>query len=398
MGDFMRKPFLPDQSSFFRPFDEEWDLVPTIGRQAKRIAAPSFMDALFLAWCQARDNDDAAVRVLTGGVVEFRQRFGRALEDTQTGIQSLLDKYLVDYRDRIDPVDEIGSCNDAELLFKFLDGGIDGGDHRLDRASRVEARRKLAIASQFLAIGAVDPFELVTSDLTEINLLARRKLFEARDRVFLGVNFVIANDERHHHVAEELGIVVGDQLHENLPPGFAAKRAVFSCRVAKDNGRTYYVQTHSRPKSRVSAVIKLERGGRLNDRRALRHVLVAVEEKGIVRAAIAEDIPAFVELARRKLWTDELVETSDASGPNRFRDPNYRDMKIVGRYHQSGRSSFLPPVEHQVTYLTTHLNGEFATDHFSHFRYKEKIVWDVVLGKWWPSDWYGIDWDRERKS
>ena len=96
MGDFMPKPFLPDQSSFFRPFDEEWDLVPTIGRQAKRIAAPSFVDALFLAWCQVRDNDDAAIRVLTGGVVEFRQRFGRALEDTQTGIQSLLDKYLVD--------------------------------------------------------------------------------------------------------------------------------------------------------------------------------------------------------------------------------------------------------------------------------------------------------------
>ena len=396
-GEILSQPFQPDESLFFRSFEEEWDLVPIIGRQAKRISAPTSIDALFLAWCQVRGNDDAAVRVLIGGVSEFRQRFGRALEDTQTGIQSVLDKYLVDYRDRIDPVDEIGSCNDPELLFRFMDDGIDGGDHRLDRASRMEARRKLAIASQFVAIGAVDPFELVTSDLTWINLLARRKLFEPEDRVMRRVSFVL-NPAAANHVVEDLNILVGSATHQSIPEGCVAREAVFSCRVAKDNGRTYYVQTHSRPKSRVSAVIKLERGGKLNDRRALRHVLVAIEEGGVTRAATVDDISSFVELARRKLWVDELIETPDTGGPNRFRDPNYRDKKIVGRYRQPGRSDFLPSVEHQVTYLTTHLNGEFATDHFSHFRYKQKIVWDVVLAKWWASDRYGIDWDRERKT
>lgn len=388
-----QEPFKPDLACYFHSFAEEYDLVPAVAREAHRIAAPSFMDALYLAWCDAHGSNDAVLRLRLIGAEEFRKRFCRALEDAQTGLQDVLNKYVPTYREQIDPVDEIGSCNDPSLLFAIAGGGLDGADHRLDRASQIEARRKLAIAAQFLEIGAIDPFELVSADLTEVNLLARRKLFRPLDRVTLRVTVrLIADAETYIH--PDAPITVCENEHPRTLIGERMCEIPFSCRVAEDGDTTYFVQTHSRPKTRISAVIKLEAGRVLSDRRALRHVLVAVSEHGRMRAAEASDMADFIELARKRLWTDELAEEQVDDAPNPFRSARYEDMKIVGRYVNAKRPHFLPRVEHQVTHVRAHLDGERSPGSMSHHAYKEKIVWGVVLPRWWRREWYGIDWKR----
>jgi hypothetical protein len=153
------------------------------------------------------------------------------------------------------------------------------------------------------------------------------------------------------------------------------------------------VQTDSRPKPRISGVIKIERGGRLTDRRALKHIVVAVMERGMLRPAVRTDVERVVEIARAKLWNSPLREEPDVSGTNVYSHPDYWALKIVGRFETVHDERLIAAsVEHQLTNIENDINAEFANDALGHRGYRQKVVREFILPRWFPFSTYGIDW------
>ena len=145
----------------------------------------------------------------------------------------------------------------------------------------------------------------------------------------------------------------------------------------------------------MSGVIKLERGGKLSDRRGLKHIVIAVDRRGILRPATRTDVERVAAIARERLWLHPLREEVDVSGPNRYSSPDYWATKIVGRLESNHGFSVAAPVEHQLTSVVHDLNAEFANDDLGHQGYRQKVVRDFILKQWFPFEAYGINWSRE---
>jgi hypothetical protein len=390
----MRECYLPESARYIHRFEGLLPRVPEFIEGFDRKDVEDKKHKVFLAWVRWQ-SDGAGDQVMRFGAPFFYERFMRAIEDAQQGIEMVVRDHTGDHRDQIEPFDEIGSCNDPDQLIRMYDGERFHSDYRADALGRFEITRKLTIASQIMCIAAADPYERVTSDLTRINILAGRRLFGERKCPVL-IGFVLDKRPGRHNRLDrnhEVRVSLDTSQPFVWPSHVPGRQRVYVCRVIDDAGRLYFVQTDSRPKPRISGVIKIERGGRLSDRRALKHILVAVQEQGILRPANREDVERVVELARMQLWIPPLREESDVSGLNVHSHPDYWALKIVGRFESVHEERLIAAsVEHQVTSIENDINAEFATDALGHKGYRQKVVREFILPQWFPEPLYGISW------
>ncbi|MEK7183216.1 MAG: hypothetical protein AAB776_01135 [Patescibacteria group bacterium] len=384
----------PDEAPFIRRFVELYPRIPALIDLFEARRDYKRKHRVFSSWVAWQD-DGAGEIAMDYGTNLFYERFVRALEDAQQGIELVVKTHASEYEDQIEPIDEIGSCNDPDQLIRMYDGARLKSEYQADSLGRFEIARKLAIASQIMCIACADPYERVTNDLTETNMLASSRLF-TRSKEQLAVGYVLDKD-RYNRLHPDHPIRVSrDQTARFVwPEGVPGRQRVFGCRTIVDGDIVYEVQTDSRPKPRISGVFKLERGGKLTDRRGLKHIVIAVEENGVLRSAKQADAELVTELARERLWYSPLREEADVSGRNPYSSKDYWATKIVGRLESTEGRRTAAPVEYQVTSVDHDLNAKFATDDLGHGRYRQKVIRDFVLSQWFPFETFGIDWNRE---
>lgn len=392
----MQRAMHPERAPYIRRFPELFPGIPTLinhyevhYRQHKEKK-----HSVLLAW-HGWQNDGAGDEMIRFGALFFYERYMRAIEDAQQGIEMVIRDHANKFKDQIEPIDEIGSCNDPAQLFNMYGGERFGSDYRADETGRFEIARKLTIANQIMCVAAADPYERVTGDLSNINIMAGKCLFTAaKPQVMLG--FVIdtrPGKNNRLHPDHELQLSLDTEAVFRWPHDVVGDQRVYGCRLIADGDRLYYVQTDSRPKPRISGVIKLERGGMLTDRRGLKHIVVAVQEKGLLRVATREDVAHVADIARARLWRSPLIEEEDTSGVNAYSNPEYWALKIIGRYDSVHEQvPVAARVEHQLTVVNTDLNADFATDDLGHKGYRQKVVRQFILPNWFPVTTYGIDW------
>lgn len=388
------QPFRPDREPYIQRFDH---YLPGIPAFIDLFADRSHFDVrprVFAAWT-AWQASGAGERMQMHGAAAFYEKFVLALEDAQEG----LERVAVDFSGHpkeIEPIDEIGSCNDPYRLICMYDGERFDLPYEATELGRFEICRKLAIASQLLCISAADPYQGVTNNLTDVNLLANERLYE-KNRQVVNVHYVLHGAEGHFRLNDQYPICVNFEDDVSAWCADTPQRLRIACRQVRDGQLTYYVYTSSRPKSRISGVFRLERGGTLTDRRGIMHVVVAVQRGKTLRAATRADVEAYAQVARRRLWRPPLREEPDTSPPNAVSHRDYWATKIIGFF--AARLDGVPtdaPVEHQITAIGDRLNAEHATDSLGHRNYKREAIWQFVLPRWFPVARYGIPWGDKR--
>ncbi len=382
--------FFTHKPPYIRTFNEVYPTIPKLLELFRKQRYVERRDRAFIAW-KNWQSDGAGDRLARLGVAGFYERFMRNLEDAQAGIEWVVADHS-GHPKEIEPIDEIGSCNDPwHLMDMYEDASL---------FAQFEIERKLTIATQIMCIAAADPYEDVTAQLTQINIRAGKELFETGQGAALFVHFAL-DSGRHSRVHSDFPVRVAHARLE-IPAFDQPVRVIkYVCRAVVDSSIKYYIYTNSRPKDRLSGVIKLERGGSLTDRRGLKHVIVGVEENGILRPPDWSDVLRFVIIAKRRLWRPPLHERTDSGPPNPKSHPDYRVEKIVGEVHDlrhdDERRPYIvaAPVEHQIMALVDHLNAEHATDELGHKGYRHRVIRDCILERWFAYEWYGIDWKAE---
>lgn len=389
----MPQLYRPDEAVYVRRLADVLASIPGLWKLFSWAERYERRDRVFLAWTKWQ-SDGAGDVATTFGSHDFYERFVRALDDAQQGIEDVISRFASNYKDSIEPIDEIGSCNDPDQLLRMIDRSEYGVGYTAGTVGQFEIARKIAIATQILCIACADRHEWVSRDLTDITLLAAERLFHD-GRVTLRVRGESNVDTGR---LEERDLVISRD-HERFEdwsgqPGLLERR--FACRVILDGEDRLYVKSDSRPKSRNSAVIRLERGGALRDRRGLKHTVVAVETRGVLRPATREDVLRVEAIARERLWHAPLVEGPDDSPSNGLSHTHFWGRKIVGRIFTTHHGvSMEAPVEHQLTSVRDQLDAEMARDGLGHAQYKARAVTRHVLPEWFPEEIYGIPWSHE---
>ena len=387
------EPFRPDHEPYMQRFAQVYPGIPDLVDLFDR---PHFepKPQVFTAWTTWQASG-AGERMRPLGAHAFYERFVRALDDTQAGLERVVADFS-DYPKEVEPIDEIGSCNDPFRLISMFSGGRFGLDYEATELGRFEIARKLAIASQLLCISAADPYERVTGDLTDVNLLVNSRLYEQNVRHVI-VHYILLGATGHNRLDDRQPIQVTfeDDLVRPRDDNRGVRQLRFRCRLVKNGDTTYYVYTSSRPKERISGIFRLERGGTLTDRRGLTHVVVAVERNGQVQAADRSAAEAFADIARERLWREPLQEESDMSPPNVTSHRDFWATKIVGRLFSRSGYPMAAPVEHQITSIGDRLNMENASDGLGHKQYKRRVIRQHILPLWFPLERYNIDWAVE---
>lgn len=385
--------FRPDEAPYIRRFAELYERIPAF---IDLFARPhrERKHRVFSSWVRWQD-DGAGEIAMDYGTQFFYERFVRALEDAQQGIEMVVHEYASAHKDHIEPIDEIGSCNDPAQLLSMYDGVRFDSDYQADDVGRFEIMRKLTIATQIMCIACADPYERVTNDLTTTNLLVAKRFF-AHGKPELALGYVLNEAaNRRLHMDYDLQLSRDRSARFVWPAGQIGDQRRYVCRVIRDGDTVYLVKTDSRPKPRISGVIKLERGGKLSDRRGLKHIVIAVDQGGVLRPATRADVEKVATLARERLWLNPLREEADASGPNPYSSRDYWAAKIVGRLETNQGFPVAAPVEHQLTSVADDLNAEFATDRLGHKGYRQHVVREFILKQWFPVWAYAINWSRE---
>ncbi len=388
------EPFRPDRELYIQRFSQIFPGIPELVALFDRNHFES-KPRVFTAWTNWQVSG-AGERMRPLGAYAFYERFVRALDDTQAGLERVVADFS-DHPKEVEPIDEIGSCNDPFRLIAMYEGRRFGLNYEATELGLFEIARKLTIGTQLLCISAADPYERVTGDLTDVNLLVSERLYERNVRHVVAY-YNLLGPGGHSRLDLNRGVRVTCEEDVALSPnsyGEFAERLRFRCRLVQSGAITYYVYTSSRPKERISGIFRLERGGTLTDRRGLTHVVVAVERDGRIRAADRDDAEAFAQVARARLWQDPLVEEVDPSPVNVASHRDFWATKIVGRLYSGVGYPVAAPVEHQITSIGDRLNMENATDGLGHRHYKRRVIREHILPLWFPEDRYGIRWIAE---
>lgn len=309
-----------------------------------------------------------------------------------------------------------------------------------------DARRNFAAALQLLKIKTIDPETKVYADLRRIDSLSYERLFapkeddtvvviaeldpsdcsraiEGSERIFRGSEQPTGVDSRFNSlnvlrrvltrgirqypqkVHETFAKIEADAYEKEMrEQGKLVLRRPFYCRWTRSfDGKRYMVYAIDRRKTALSALLKLERGRGMTDRRGWKYVVIAVEEHGSFRVASFKDAKEFNLLTRQVLWKEELVCVQEevdrapsfpvgvlnlrktAQNPNRSK--HYVDVKTRGwfaRDEQDGRK-FFGGAEQIVMALNQYLRAEYSTGEENHKRYREKQLIKSLVPIWW---WY----------
>ncbi|MEK7132289.1 MAG: hypothetical protein AAB833_02105 [Patescibacteria group bacterium] len=344
---------------------------------------------VFHAWLRTQP---AAVTLCEDSIQHFYHRFSRALEDAQTatnGLESAV-QTVPEHASVIEPINEYSTCNDPVRLLKILTR--EAGIHPSTLAN-FEIRRKLTIAMQILYLAASDSFADISNDVTDINFFAKAALF-SDDGVRLTVRFHL--EESSKRIRETPLISRDPQEVYNWAGDRFGSQQHFSCRlVTGDCGSQFFIYCASRPKARMSAVIKLERRRKLLDQRGLQFVVVAVVPPGgDLRIATRADAKQFSALSARRLWQGNLrLNRKGRVGKNRSSHPEYEDQRLRGVWLRvKGEYLIEAPVEQQTLALVDYLNSKHAPDTLGHVQYRQKFIRENILPLWFPLEHYGIQW------
>lgn len=390
-GESMLRRYRPDDERYIKRFRDVFPDISELVRLFVERVHFAEKASVFGAWCAWQP--EAAERVKLYGTDLFYERFVRSLEFAEDVLDLVVARYSGWHDEEIESVDEIGSCHDPLQLLSMLSHGFMG--YRPDELTRFEIARKLTLATQLMLVAAADPYEWATQDLTVFNILATQRLYQLGVRQRVDVQFTL--EPKKHRVDLRALLTVSLSDGAALPKMTGSERMKrYVCRAVKDGDTTFFLYTRSRLKKRISSIIRMERRGRLTDRRGSAQVVVAVQERGVLRPAIRDDVLRVVEIIRERLWQDPLWPEDDMSEPNGDSSSEYWDRKIVGRLHCQHGFHIATPVEQQVTSLVDRLNVENALDGLSHDNYKGEIIRRHILPQWFPQEHYGIDWAAEK--
>jgi hypothetical protein len=399
------RAFKPDQARYFRPFPEEYILA---GQLIERCGDTvpilhSEYDWLFKNWCELHQDDAGTLAGLVGSR-DFHVIFQHATRDVQNAVEDVIDRHLSELTTILDPIDEIASCDDA---WDMIQVGLEDRTERIrqegedvkvlyeiaesfERRAELEVaelRRKISLASQYTALELVDPAIDVSRDLTIVNRLNRERMFTNGHILRLKVNFVLKTDKQ-HLLYPGFPITFGTPTYGALPQDAQVKTIPYTVRVVvdEDNGTTFLVQTKSRPKARDVSIIKLSRGRQLQDRRGVRHLIVAVKDTHGWRVATRDDAEEYRRIARKNLWAHELQEGPDTSPPNPDSSSTYWSLKIMGRLVRESRRRknviVAPSVEHQITIIEVDIADRYAIDGTGHADYRKRIITKYIRDAW----------------
>ncbi len=406
----MTKLFLPDQADYRRTFEAEREFMRQVVEAAGADAGPNFTpsERFYDAWRRFPDDDASRILGLIGAG-EFARRFEGSLRRAHAWILTIIRDHLRHLATVLDPIDEVTSggvlnlarWSGGELGILGPNGHMDdqlsdvcsiadgwGDDHDLIRE---ESLRALTLASKFMRLGAVDDWGYVTQDMTRLNELCSERLWGDR-KVVLTINYAVHKDGEHR-----------GQVHPEVPITFGKERANITwdseqrsqpvkCRVVKNGEITYLVHTKSRPKDLEATVLKeMELDPKSDvpkcrtalDRRGIMHVLVAIGVAGTWRVATPDDNETFAALVRERLWRPPLFLSDRTQWQNPESHPDYKRVKLLGRYHRlSFRAEDIevrPSVEHQIISLITLLSSFEARTTLNHDVYRAERVKRVLV-------------------
>lgn len=404
--------FLPDKADYRRSFEDEREFMGQVINAAGADAGPNFTpsERFYDAWRRFPEDDASRILGLIGAD-EFARRFESSLRRAHTWILAIIQEHLSHLATVLEPIDEVTSGGTLDLvrwsggelgqlgpnghmdeqltdICSIADGW--GDDHDLIRE---ESLRALTLASRFQRLGAVDGWGYVTKDMTRLNELCSERLWVGR-KMLLTVNYAVYKDGDHR-----------GQVHPEIPITFGKERASVTwdseqrsqpvkCRVVRDGGTTYLVHTRSRAKDLEATVLKemeldpkssVPRCRTALDRRGIMHVLVAIGVAGNWRVATPDDNQAFAALVSKNLWQPPLFLSDKSQWQNPESHPDYKRVKLLGRYHRvSFRTEDIevrPSVEHQIISLVTLLSSFEARTTLNHDVYRAERIKRVLVPK-----------------
>ena len=408
------KLFIPDKALNFRPLPEQFRVIHAMRRLYEKFQTRGYSskEAFYYAYVLGNPNQHAVATPV--GDNEFYRRMIEYLRQAHNMVEHVIDRYLRPFAGRLDPHNAIANCLDPIAMLKMATEELPRGASALDRQRRLEAMRQLAIAIQLFAIETVDDEAWVADDLSSIDRLSWERLFLAHKSVYLWVLVGQHSDPEHAGMAKSVAITRGKDKTASVRKlrraGTPYKEELLSCRVVMDNGMKYYVYAVNRRKRLLSTLLKLERGRKGTDRRGWKYVVVATQAEtgGILRLATTQDAEAFNQLTLRLLWQAPLFVEPDTSPPNPDSDPQYRDLKTIGRFHRPDNGRIIAGnAEQLVTTITRYVDTLFARSGVNHYLYRAGQIMKYLAPRWFPHrrdlfrgvnltlPGYGVDWEKD---
>lgn len=419
-----RSQYRPDAMKYFLPFDQEMRLARKLVKFCMEHPVPFTdpHDSVHHHWCALRHGSIVGARAQALGAKALYDLFIDALQEAEYSVQRVIELHLGHARRFVDPIDDAASMSDPHQIIHRLytlrhtrQNGTDVIWSPPDDAQTVilrwaqreqneefELLRKLAVASQIMALMIVDPLWATSKDIQLINELLRDRVYApGTDSVTVRIHGVIGREHPRHLLRDpgqtdawRLRIGEPFDLLSVHPEGEEQRCVDYECRFVPglEDGDVWLVSSTCRPKELDSTLIKLYAGREARDRRGFSHVLVIRRAHGVWRLCTHLDVDDYMELLRRRLLVQGtgLVEEPDDSGPNPDAHPLYEryGRKMLARFH---RASYRFPeqpvgvsVEMKVFTVPLAFTEEFATDGMNHLRYKHRRLVTHVFPKWFP--------------
>ena len=96
-----------------------------------------------------------------------------------------------------------------------------------------------------------------------------------------------------------------------------------------------------------------------------------------------------------RLWVGELVRGTDKGGLNPSSNPDYHDVKVVGRIiARHGTRWVSAQCEQLVLGLKDHLNTYTSDDSLNHDIYRGQQIAEYICPKWFPFSIFRIGWPK----
>lgn len=388
--------FYPEEAFRFIPFSKQKEVIEAMGEFSRLYGSEFPRPEVFCAalsetheWLAPFFADWPAEQLYR----TFRQEF---VKNAGGDTKGLIEKYLWMFDTELSRHLTERVALDPVRLLQEATKDPETDDRRSIRYRRYfDCRRRMAIALQYFAIELIDSDGWSSDDLLRVEDLSWERLFDPVDDRPLWIGAV--PDVITGRVKDTVVLFLESRKMNKWKS--VRKRcysAKFNCRLVHDGEKTYYIWVDGRWKESRPTLLKLERGRGLTDRRGWKYVVVAVEERGVIRAAKHQDAIAFNDLCRERLWKDPL-----AGNPKLVRNPNshtaYRDEKIVGRI-DSIRTvlGYQRRVSAQAEQLTlsvdNHVDTITSLDGVNHIIYRGTEIVRTLCPLWLPFSVYGIDW------
>lgn len=396
-----QKKFQPDEALLFRPLPVELRAIKEMERQFERLTQQGYreQEALYFAYVATHTNRYGVAT--SAGATEFYRRMKEYLRIAMNIVEDVIKDYLHPFAESLQAHNSVANCLDPVRMFKMATSFPGAKADYLQRRLYFESQRQLGIGFQLFAVESADEEATVADDLASVDALTFERLFTHGQSIGLWIVAQLDPQEalqcKHIDIftsKEEMKRFV-DQL--DLPQYLLKIYEKLPCRVAIAGDRRYIVLAINRRKRLDSTLLKLERDGKVGDRRGWKYVVVAVQNiSDKMHLATREDAEAFQLHTREVLWQEPLVPGEPVNKLNPFRHPGYWDVKLTGRFlrhNQHNGRLIAGPVEQLITTLADHINTEVSTSSLNHEQYRAWQVISILGPLWFPSTrGFGINW------